>query len=87
MNPVLVLLLLRAENPDHADRAWGRMADWEPAWVPSTLDDQVNEALRLTRTGADPVELCKYDEATLKRHAREQAENARLEESRRRFRR
>lgn len=66
---VFVLLLQRAENPAHADRAWARMSCWEPARVPSVMDDQGNEALRLTATGADPMELCTYDEAEVKRAA------------------
>lgn len=63
MTPVFVLLLQRADDSAHADRAWGRMTSWEPAGKPSVLSDQIDEALRLTRDGADPAELCKYDEA------------------------
>jgi hypothetical protein len=61
MNPILVLLLQRADDEKHADRAWHRMLNWTPAWGPSQLSDQADTALRLTKEGADRTERCKYD--------------------------
>lgn len=44
-----VLLLQRADDTAHADRAWWQMADWVPAFTPSGLSEQVDKALELTR--------------------------------------
>ena len=83
---VHVLLLLRADDPAHADRAWGRMSNWEPTWAPSGLDDQVNTALRLTKAGADEFELCDYDNVELKRAEQVRRERESLEDFKRRYR-
>lgn len=44
---VHVLLLLRARDAEHAQKAWQRMLWWTPSTNPRELDQQVNDALRL----------------------------------------
>ena len=82
-SPIPVLLLLRAESPEHADRAWKRMLNWEPKWMPSALDAQINEALRLTATGADPSERSVYDGPSPTE--RDRARDSALEDFKRRY--
>lgn len=46
---VMVLLLLQAKDPDHADRAWSAMQTWAIPRSPGELHRQIDRALGLTR--------------------------------------
>lgn len=49
MMELFLLLLRRADDGRHVDRAWALLRDMVPADSPSQLEAQVNDALERTR--------------------------------------